>query len=106
MNIKYLESRFFSLVSDKEPASYSNIESSASGCINILSFNNGSISQSIRNNQYILFTRIEDLPKIFSKLFTEIQYSRMNTHPYVELFTDIFEDKKIAYHFISKLLAK
>jgi len=106
MRSKYLDSKFMSLVSDNEPASFSNIESTAHGCINILSFKNGSISQSIRNHDFSLFTSITELPNLFIQLFSSDKFLNSDTDVFAKLFSEIFNDKKIANHFFLNLMVK
>ncbi len=55
MNLLYAKTKYFLLVSANEPAAFSNVEAIFNGCYCILSIDNGSISQHIRNLDYTLF---------------------------------------------------
>jgi glycosyltransferase involved in cell wall biosynthesis len=57
----FMNSKIFILISDSEPASYSNIQAAAAGCYIYLSKNNGTSFQHPNNKQVINFLEVSSL---------------------------------------------
>ena len=101
----YLDSKYLILVSDDEPASYSNIESSFFGCINILATKNGTLYQHIFNSAYNLFTQKEDLDGLLPILLNNLSLNLPSLVSYNNVLSKYFSSTAVANNFI-RLLAR
>ena len=99
----YADSKYFILVSDDEPASFSNIESSFFGCITILAIKNGSLYQHIFNSAYSIFCQKEDLDSLFPTVLNNLSNNSLDLKSYNNLLIKYFSSFAVANNFIQLL---
>ncbi len=95
MSSLYLNTKIFILLSDNEPASYSNIQAAASGCIVVLSKSNGTASNHAYNNAVTIFTNLKMVNQHLPDIFTFAPLDLSILESFNQKFKEIYDSKVI-----------
>jgi len=90
----FLRSKVFVMISDMEPASYSNIQAAAAGCFVFLSKENGSIYQHPFNTLATNFSEIHTIAQDMVQKFNDVANVKTEIEEFRAQFLDLFDSRK------------
>lgn len=97
----FMNSKIFILLSNDEPASYSNIQAAAAGCYIYLSKSNGTSFQHPNNKQVINFLKVSSLSQEIHNMIKIESENITLLEEFREIFIDLYSSEQLAKRLIS-----
>ena len=97
----FMNSKIFVLISDSEPASYSNIQAAAAGCYIYLSKSNGTSFQHPNNKQVINFLKVSSLSQEIHNIIKIKSENITLLEEFRKTFIDSYDSEQLAKRLIS-----
>ena len=97
----FMNSKIFILISDSEPASYSNIQAAAAGCYIYLSKSNGTSFQHPNNKQVINFLKVSSLSQEIHNMIKIESENITLLEEFRKIFIDLYSSEQLAKRLIS-----
>ena len=97
----FMNSKIFILLSNDEPASYSNIQAAAAGCYIYLSKSNGTSFQHPNNKQVINFLKVSSLSQEIHNMIKIESENITLLEEFRKIFIDLYSSEQLAKRLIS-----
>jgi glycosyltransferase involved in cell wall biosynthesis len=97
----FMNSKIFILLSNDEPASYSNIQAAAAGCYIYLSKSNGTSFQHPNNKQVINFLKVSSLSQEIHNMIKIESENITLLEQFRKIFIDLYSSEQLAKRLIS-----
>ena len=97
----FMNSKIFILLSNDEPASYSNIQAAAAGCYIYLSKSNGTSFQHPNNKQVINFLKVSSLSQEIQNMIKIGSENITLLEEFRKIFIDLYSSEQLAKRLIS-----